>query len=246
LSLLLYPVSQVFLLALAGFIALWRGRRRGAMVLLGAALGWFYLAGTGAFGGWLMGSLEAGYPPVAAGNLPQADAIVLLGGAVHERASEDTLGDLNRWSDRLLFAAALYHEGKAPVIVISGGGEEGDPTEAELMRDILRVMGVPTAAMVLEEASRTTHDNARFTVPLLRERGWDEVLLVTSAFHMRRAVALFQRQGMAVIAAPTDHQVVTFPADIMAFLPTLGGLTLTTYALHERAGYLVYRARGWL
>lgn len=246
LSLLVYPLTQFFLLQLAALLVLLRGWRRSGILLLLTGLCWCYLASTAVFGGWLMQRLEAPYPPVAATDLPAADAIVLLGGGVHSRKSAAVLGNLNRWSDRLLFSAALFKAGKAPVIVLSGGGPAGQPTEAQLSLEILQVMGVPAGSMLMEEASRDTHGNALYTVPLLRERDLRKVLLVTSAFHMRRAQALFAAQGMAVIPAPTDHHTGPGEIGLRDWFPTLEGLTLTHYALHERAGYEIYRLRDWL
>ncbi|MBV5273815.1 MAG: YdcF family protein, partial [Lamprocystis purpurea] len=67
-------------------------------------------------------------------------------------------------------------------------------------------LGVPERAMVLEEQSRNTRENARFSVALLRERGIGSMVLVTSALHMRRALGLFAAEGMQVFPAATDHE----------------------------------------
>jgi len=225
-------------------LALQLARVRLAKQVLLAAIAWFYLCASGAIGIWLMASLERDYPPLAAEDFPAADVIVLLGGAVHHRAAGASLGNLNRWSDRLVFTTALYRAGKAPKVLISGGGERDRPTEAELTRDILLVMGIPEHAIILEQDSRTTFDNARYTIPMLKQRGWREVLLVTSAFHMPRANQLFSNQGLNVYPAATDHQVQTDHGRLLQWLPTLGGLELTTYALHEYIGYFVYRLQG--
>lgn len=248
LSLLAYPLTQVFLLQLAALLALCSGWRRSGVLLVAVSVGWLYLASTSWLGDWLMTDLEQPYPPVAVSALPEADVILLLGGGVHSRKSAAVLGNLNRWSDRLLFAAALYHASKAPVILISGGGPEGESTEAAMTEEILRVMQVPASAMMLEQVSRNTHDNAVFSAPLLAERGWSRVLLVTSAFHMRRATALFAAQGVTVIPAPTDHHISNMldERDWLDRVPSLSSLTVTHYAIHERVGYLFYRLRGWL
>lgn len=246
LSLLLYPLTQGLLLLLLALVFLCFGRRALAYMFTAFAFSWLYLMSTPWMGGQLMGALEASYPPVPVAELPQADAIVLLGGGVRARVDEHSLGNLNRWGDRILYAAVLYQAGKAPRIVVTGGGRENGDTEAELMRDILNYMGVPEQAVVLETASTTTYDNARFTVPILRENNWEKVLLVTSAFHMRRSEALFKAQGMTVTVAPTDHQTAPVLPTVGDYLPSLSGLSLTTYALHEWLGYQVYAWRGWL
>jgi uncharacterized SAM-binding protein YcdF (DUF218 family) len=220
-------------------------RRLSALVLL-LGLIWLYTASTTAFGTWMMESLEQPFPPVAASDRPQADVIVLLGGGVHARKSSQVLGDLNLWSDRLLYTAALYQEGKAPVIILTGGGNEGVPSEAELTRDILKVMGVPEQAMILEGRARDTYDNAVYTTPILKARQFERVLLVTSAFHMRRSVALFAAQGVDVIPAATDHQITIMPTEALDYLPTMVGLTYTHYAMHEMVGYVAYQLLGRL
>lgn len=241
-----YPLSQVLLGLMLGIVLLWRRRRRAALITLAATLAWLWLAASLPFGAMLMGRLEATYPPLPATELPTADVIVLLGGAVNARATPGVLGDLNRWSDRLVFATALYKSGKAPHILVTGGGPRGEPTEAALMADILQTMGVPEAALILEQQSRTTFDNARFVAPMLQDMGAQRVLLVTSAFHMRRSMALFRAQGVTPVPAATDHQVISTAVPALRWIPSLAGLTLTHYAIHERIGYLVYRWRGWL
>jgi uncharacterized SAM-binding protein YcdF (DUF218 family) len=245
---LAYPLTQVFLLQLAALVALLRASPRLGTGLLAAAVAWLYIASTPLLADRLLTVLEQPYPPVAAATLPEADAIILLGGGVHERKAPNVMGDLNRWSDRLLFTASLYQQGKAPVVLLSGGGRAGRDTDAAMAREILEVMGVPAAATVLEERSRNTRDNAVYSAAIVRERGWQDVLLVTSALHMRRASALFEKQGVNAIPAPTDHRLRGSAKGLSrnSFVPTLAGLTDTHYAMHELAGYLAYGWLGWL
>ena len=248
LSLLLYPLSQALLLGVLALPALWLGRRRLAGCLLGLALGWLYLCSTAGFADYLVAALEDEYPPKALSATPTADAIVVLGGAVRGDTHLGTLGDMNEQADRLVHAARLYQAGKAPRLLLSGGSEPGTRPEAELMAELLQVMGVPRRAMLLEEASRTTYQNALHSARVLEQAGARRILLVTSAFHMRRAARLFAAQGLEVIPAPTDYQRLVAPetAVLPAWAPEVGNLTRSTRALHELWGYWVYRLRGWL
>lgn len=246
LSLLAYPHGQVLSLLLLALILLLFKRRGSGLAVLAVALSWFYLASTPLLARHLMHSLEAPYPPRAMAEVERADVIVLLGGGVHDRAAEFTLGDLNQWGDRLLYTAALYQAGKAQRILITGGGPEGEATEATLSADILQVMGVPSDRLQLEEASRNTHDNARYTAEMLAATPDIRVLLVTSAFHMRRATALYAAQGVRVIPAPTDHQVRAGPVALPPWVPSVNALSQTSVALHEIIGYHYYRMRGWI
>ena len=114
------------------------------------------------------------------------------------------------------------------------------------MQDVLAVMGVPPSALILEEQSKNTYDNAVNSAAILQQRGMQRILLVSSAFHMRRADALFKRQGLDVIPAPTDYQQVLITSTLPAGIPGVKNLSRTTEALHEFVGYEVYRMRGWL
>jgi uncharacterized SAM-binding protein YcdF (DUF218 family) len=191
-----------------------------------------------------MSELERGYTPRALSVIETADAIVLLGGGTRGYTHMGRLADLNQHADRLVHAAELYKAGKAPVILLSGGAPRGGKDEAGQMRDLLRVMGVPAQAMLLETESLNTAENAQYSAQLLRARGLQRVLLVTSAFHMRRAQRLFSAEGLQVIPAPTDFQRLVVAGILPGWLPGVGNLARSTNALHEMAGYLVYQWQG--
>ncbi|MEZ5567063.1 MAG: YdcF family protein [Halioglobus sp.] len=202
LSLLVYPLSMSLIVAIVGLLLVWCRRPRLGAGLLSVAIAWLYLCSTALFADFLMGELELGYTPRALSVLEKADAIVLLGGGTRGYTHMGRLADLNQHADRLVHAAELYKADKAPVILLSGGAPRGDKHEAGQMRDVLRVMGVPAKAMLLETQSRNTAENAQFSGQLLRDRDLQRVLLVTSAFHMRRAERLFRAEGLQVIPAP--------------------------------------------
>lgn len=244
LSLLLYPLSQALLLCLFALLALLLHRVRTGILSLLLGLSWLYLCSTAVFADYLMGTLEDSYPPKALSVVAEADAIVLLGGATRGDVHMGTLGDLNQQADRLVYAVALFKAGKSPRLVISGGGQSGGRTEAQIMEELLQVMGVPAHAILLEDKSRDTYQNAVYTAQMLKELNIRQILLVTSAFHMRRAEALFAAQGLDVIPAPTDYQRLVSPPLVSRWLPAVSDLWQSTYALHELLGYQVYRYQG--
>jgi uncharacterized SAM-binding protein YcdF (DUF218 family) len=246
LSLLIYPLSVSLLLAVVALVLLWLQWSRSSFYILLLAVGWLYLCSTSLFANFLTGTLERGFVPRAMSVIAPADAIVLLGGALRGDTQLGTLADLNQHADRLVYAVALYKAGKAPVVVLTGGGVDGARTEAEQMKDLLEVMGVPGRDVLLESKSRNTHDNAVYCAELLKAQGMDRILLVTSAFHMRRSLALFEAQGLNVVPAPTDYQRLVTPRVLPGWLPTVSNLYQSTDALHEIVGYRVYRWRGWL
>ena len=114
------------------------------------------------------------------------------------------------------------------------------------MAQFMRLMNVPESALLYEDRSRDTHQNAVYSAVVLREQGAQKLLLVTSAFHMRRAVPLFEKQGFTVIPAATDYRRLVREPGIWLAVPTADNLLRTTYALREYVGYCYYRARGWL
>lgn len=244
LSLLLNPLTQALILLLLA-LALWRFRRP-AMSLVLVAFGWLYLCSTALVADFLMGALEDPYTPKALSRVPQADAIVILGGATRGDTHFSSMGDLNEQADRLTHGLQLYRAGKAPLVMLSGGGCDSCRAESEIMFEHLELMGVPAGVMLRERESRTTQENAVYTGIILQGKGVRRILLVTSAYHMRRAVPLFERQGLEVIPAPTDYQRLVDEPTLPPWLPSAEDLVRTTKALREHVGFWVYRSRGWL
>lgn len=243
---MIYPLTHILLAVLLALLLLWRRWRRAAMAVLSVGALWLYICSTGWFADLLMGSLEDHYRPKALSVVPKAQAIVLLGGAIRGDAHWSSMGDLNQQADRLLHAVSLYKAGKAPVLLLSGGAAPGNRSEAEIMEQMLVTMGVPARAILRESNSRDTHDNAVFSKVILAGKGIERIHLVTSAFHMRRSVALFERQGLEVIPAPTDFQRLVGGSTLPGWLPSVDALSRTSIAMHEYVGYWVYRYRGWI
>ena len=241
---LLHPLIQALLLLLVALV-LWRFSRL-ARRLVVVAFAWLYLCSTAVVADFLMGTLEDDYKPRALSKVPEADAIVILGGATRGDAHFSTMGDLNQHADRLTYGLQLYQAGKAPWILLSGGGSEQERPESEIMYDYLELMGVPKGSMLRERESRTTQENAVYSGILLQGKGVQRILLVTSAFHMRRAVPLFERQGLEVVPAPTDYQRIVSEPTLPRWLPGAEALVRTSKAIKEHVGYWVYRSRGWL
>lgn len=242
LSLLAFPLSQVLLLLLLAILARLIGGTRSATVLITMAFIWLYASSTALVADGLMASLESDYRARSVSKIEQAEAIVVLGGATSGATHGNRLADMNGQADRLLHAQTLYKAGKAPVIVVSGGSRSWEAPEAVLMAEILQQMGVPEASILQERISRNTQENARYTRDLLEKHDINKVLLVTSAFHMKRAETMFRLAGVSVIPAATDYQVVNAPAVVPKWLPTVEALQRTTYAIREYLAFWVYWA----
>ena len=243
LSVFANPLVQVLLLLLAGLYLSLRGRRRLGLAFLGSSTLWLWLCASPYVAGLLMAQLEKDYPPVSAHTLPKADAIVLLGGAIRGQVSDGTLADMSGVGDRLVFAVAAFKAGKAPLLLVTGGAPEGRVPEAALIREILVTMGIPRKKIVLETRNRVTKDSRRFLPETLDKLGVKSILLVTSAFHMPRAMLVFEPLGYIVHPAPSDYQVLLggVVATPGGFLPSVKALQRTTWAFHELIGYWYYK-----
>jgi len=242
------PLTAALIIALlALLLSLTRFKKTGRAVAALALVG-LWIASTPAFAHWLADRLQRENPPRAAADLPNADAIVLLGGFVRQPLPPRVAPDLTEAADRAVEAAGLFHAGKAPRIVVSAGNvwRNAVTPEAELIADLLGKFGVPRDALVLETESRNTHENAANTARIFSENGWATGLLVTSGLHMERARAAFRKAGLDLTPAPADIvsrlPEVPVPLDV---LPNVDALDRTTNAIHELVGLLVYRYRGW-
>jgi uncharacterized SAM-binding protein YcdF (DUF218 family) len=159
--------------------------------------------------------------------------------------------------DRILHAAKLYREGKAPRLILSGGRIEwsgAGRAESADMAELLVFMGVPEAAMLQDATSLNTRQNAVNVQKIVKqEQIQGPLLLVTSAFHMPRSIAIFRKLGLDVIPAPTDFLVASgdarrsaAQARLLSLLPDAENLLYTTKAIKEYVGMMVYWLKGWM
>jgi len=236
---LISPLGTAMLLLAAALLTTSR-LRRGCTAL---ALAWLWLWATPVVTASLAGWLEAQAGPRELAAVRPASVIVVLGGAVGgARPPLRPDPDLGGAADRVWHAARLYHAGKAPRILLSGGSlKPGVQGEAHAMRRFLLDLGVPDAAIWLEAGSTDTSGNAALSTALLRSRGVDEAILVTSALHMRRARAQFALAGLKTTPAPTDFEVVDEPLDLLDFLPSASALDHASRAFKEVAGWWAVR-----
>ncbi len=195
-----------FTWALLGFVAvagwlLWRRQLKPALclLLLSALLTVVCLP---TVANRLGGQLEGKFPPVALSSIPKADAIVVLGGGIGACTEAVPYPECYPAADRAVMAARLYHAGKAPLVIPSGGGA----LKAE--KPILEAMGVPSAAILCEREARDTAENATKTIALLRQKGCKRALLVTSSWHLPRAMMLFKASDITFTPVGCDYEAL--------------------------------------
>ena len=251
--LVVYPLG--FSCVLVAIVLLRGQPRRWQSLVLSTALLVLWLASSRWVAFSLLRSLEwRDLPPVP---LPSADVIVVLGGSTEPASAPRSGVEFKEATNRLLHAARLFQEGKAPLIIASGGRlpwlGATEPESFE-MSEILQRLGVPAEAIVQENRSQNTYENAVDTQRILATRGLRHVILVTSALHMPRAAGLFRHQGLDVQPAPTDFIVTeddrwgfrdgNSASVVLAVLPDVGSLMWTTLAVKEYLGLAMCRLQG--
>jgi uncharacterized SAM-binding protein YcdF (DUF218 family) len=174
------------------------------------------------------------------------DAVILLGGITDESVQAETgQPAYNDNVERLVMTHRLLATGKARYAIISGAAM--DPSlerfgEARVLAGQIEAWGIDPSRLILEERARNTHENAVYSQRIVAERTFGKVLIVTSAFHMRRAAECFEAVGL-----PVDTLVVDYRASSQggALLPRAQHLAESAMVLREMAGLYVYRLRGY-
>jgi uncharacterized SAM-binding protein YcdF (DUF218 family) len=250
-----YPMGAACLLLVIA-LGLWWIKSKLTPAFISAALIILFLSGNTWVSNWLAQSLEWQYIPK--GELPTADAIVVLGGGIRSQAYPRPDVDFSEAGDRVWYGASLYRAGKAPKIIVSGGRiiwKGGGSPESEDLTKLLVTMGVPKVDIIPEGDSMNTRDNGVYVQKILKANNFKTILLVTSAMHMPRSMAIFKHLGIKAIAAPTDYRVSQLELDepnlqtesvILSLMPNEERLSVTTQAMCEYIGMWVYKVKDWL
>jgi uncharacterized SAM-binding protein YcdF (DUF218 family) len=247
LGLFAIPSNLAIALGLLGVVLLATRLARIGRLLTVASLIALALLGLSPLGNALIIPLEQRFPPWDDTRGPP-DGIVVLGGAITpdvSAARNDVA--LNEAAERVTAAVALARRYPAARIIYSGGTgalfyPEG--SEAASAVRIFESLGIPQARVVAEEQSRNTVENAVFSLLLAMPQPGERWLLVTSGYHMPRAMGVFRRAGFPVEAYPVDWRT-RGPQDALRPFSSLGGgLERADTAVHEWAGLLVYWLTG--
>lgn len=250
---LFYPLPLCLILMICGLFLLWfTKRQKSGKILVSMGVIFMALLSYGAISDSLLGPLERTFPPLlmgkTSGPVPFAQSvkwIVVLGGGhisdpglpVTSQISFESLA-------RLTEAVRLYRSLPGTKIILSGGAVFDPVSNARIYFKTARIMDVPARDLVLSDQARDTEEEARLIENLV---GKDPLILVTSAYHMRRAMALFKKRGMDPTPAPAAHLVKErsdrAPGD---FFPSPGGLQKTQMAVREYLSIIWSKFIGWI
>ncbi len=236
LPVLLLPLGFTLSLLLLGL--LWR--KRG---LLSVGVISLFFFSTPLVSDFLMSAVEGPLGRVPAAELHSGDAVVVLGGMLHPLDGAP-LGEWNDAVDRFDGALELFKSRKAPVIVFTRGQipwRSEDISEGELLAKRARLLGVPQKSILLTGVVGNTADEAVAAAKLLgvSKQTPKRIILVTSAFHMRRAVMLFEHEGFLVEPFRVDYRG-SGQSGLLTLVPDAAALEQSQTALREVIGWAFY------
>lgn len=182
--------------------------------------------------------------------LEHYDVAVILSGVTGIREDVPDRIHTHKGADRFLHPLQLYRMGKIDKFLITGGSGrvlKGAVAEAEQIKKVLLMANVPKEHIITESNSRNTHENAVKTALLVEQRPeWGNLLLVTSAFHMRRAAACFDKAGVQATSFSTDFYASErrFTPD-ETIIPSSSAFHNWHLLIHEVTGFVVYKLLGY-
>jgi uncharacterized SAM-binding protein YcdF (DUF218 family) len=243
------PINLLLIVALAGLLLSFGTQRaRFGRWLAAAAILILFAAATLPLPALMIGPLEDRFPQPAA-DLPPPSGIVVLGGAISDALSAargQTIFD--EGGERITEAVILAKRFPEARVVYTSGTNSllgGNSNEAARARDLMVAMGVARDRVTIEDKARNTDENARFTAAIVHPEASQRWLIVTSAFHMPRAMGVFEKAGFHPIAYPVSFYTAGPRAG--ALRPTfdpMRTLRMFVLAVHEWIGLAAYRASG--
>jgi uncharacterized SAM-binding protein YcdF (DUF218 family) len=241
------PSNFILVVGLIGVLLLMTRGRRAGITLATTSVVLLAVVGLSPLGNLLLLPLEERFPPWdPAHGAP--DGVIVLGGSIDPEVSAvHGTPALNESAERLTAAVALARKYPAARIVFSGGNANllfRHGSEADFALDLFADLGVARERVLLEERSRNTVENAVYTKALVKPKPGERWLLVTSGYHMPRAIGAFRAAGFPVEAYPVDWRTRGGAGAALTFISVADGLKRTDTALRECVGLVAYRLSG--
>ena len=190
----------------------------------------------------ILRTLEDRYPSLSVEQCPTADAVLVLGGVTRVGTSRSSAVEWGEAVDRFTRGLDLWRAGKAPALILTaaripgrGGVSEGELLQQEAIR-----LGIPAGSIFLTEQVFDTQSEAQAVRRLMDRSHWQRIILVTSAYHMRRSMLLMQRAGVDASPFPVDYQTKRGERLITDYLPRADALMKSERGIREWEGLLYY------
>ena len=243
----LQPGMLLLILVVAGAVMLSTRYQRAGRGLVIAAAGIFLMGGLGPLSTWLILPLEGRFPRPDLARRP-VDGIVILGGSEDARVAQGRgVHALNESAERMTETAALARRYPQAKVLFTGGSTEilrQSPVEADAAGVVLRDLGIGADRLLIERSARNTAENAAFAKQLANPKPGERWLLVTSAYHMPRAVGLFRKVRFDVEPWSVDYRTAGRADAWMPFTTPINGLKRLDLVVKEWVGLVVNKLTG--
>lgn len=242
---LLVPPGLFILLVLIGTV--FSRKHKAQMTFLLFLAAGVYLASIAPVANFLLSPLESRYGIPAVDDLRTSAAYVVLGGGTSDKGV-DIFGKGTLSSDstaRLAAVYRLYRLSPKPIIISGGPAYPARAPESEIGKRFLVKLGIRNDHIMTETRSRDTQENAIYTKELCARKGFGKIVLVTSAYHLRRAMLLFTPLFNGVTPCPAGIKSSRDNVRIRDFFPDTDSFHATSIALRERLGILFYGIKLW-
>ena len=246
-TIIIFPIPLIILIGIYYSFFKIQGFKNKFYTLQIVFLLWFFSSFF--FAQFLVLRLEEKFPPIDIESLPEQDVGILLGGMINPLPFYKNRVELLSSADRLTETFILYRKKKIKKILFTGGSGvlfATDTSEASFAKKYFLDLGVKEEDIIIEDKSRNTIENARFTKQILDEKKFKKILLITSAFHMPRSSQIFKKQEIEFTAFPVDYRAIGQGLNWEVFIPSVGALETVTISIKEWVGILVYEYAGFL
>ena len=244
---MLLPSNFLIGLGLLGAILLLTRFTRLGRTLMIVALVLLAICAYSPLGNFLLYPLEQRFPKWD-NSRGEPDGIIVLGGPLDADLSvAHGVPVISGAADRLIGAATLAHRYPNARLVYTGGNSNlisNDAREADYATALFQGLGIPKSRLIMERQSRNTRENAEFSKEIVKPKPGERWLLVTSAYHMPRAIGLFRKAGFAVEAYPLDWKIGTSEDLFKYYVVANDGLQLVDTGVREWLGLIAYRVAG--
>lgn len=247
-SFLVMPLTVILIFLISGFLVksvAWKKRLTGIGILM------LLIFTNNALSTSVINAWEPAFITIK--TLPEYEIGIVLTGVTNINKTADDRTFFDKGADRATHAVQLYKEGKIKRILITGGQgfrPRNNQKEAILLANFMITAGVPERDIIIEDEAKNTWENALFTKRILekrRENPNQRFLLITSAFHMKRAEGCFRKIGLQVDPYPVDYYGNDNPFNIRSLIqPSPNSLTLWHKLTKEWIGILVYKMAGYI
>jgi uncharacterized SAM-binding protein YcdF (DUF218 family) len=249
---LIYPIGLIWVFLTVAAIVFYRRKHRRAAIGCAILSAFLFVGGATPAPEWLMARLERPYANATVGNAAPADVAIVLGGNLIPSAHDTFEISLTSSADRIVAGVELLRQKKVGALIIGGGGarlRSHDVSEGKRVENFLKTWNVAPGAVIGLEQCENTREEALRARTVMAEHKWTNAIVVTSAFHMPRALATLRKQGIDARPVACDFEALpVMEREVTSFrlVPVLDHLRNLTLYIHEMLGWYYYAARGWI